>query len=73
MLIPVYTRQFERAFKRVRKRGKNLEKFKSIARTLAPWWWMVAFNLRFEGLPDQLCHRDSPLGRRTTQPLEQFV
>ena len=34
MRIPVYTRQFERDIKRARKRGKNLEKFKIIARTL---------------------------------------
>ncbi len=34
MRIPVYTRQFERDIERVRKRGKNLEKFKIIARTL---------------------------------------
>ena len=34
MRIPVYTRQFERDIKRVRKRGKNLQKFKIIARTL---------------------------------------
>lgn len=34
MRIPVYTRQFERDIKRVRKRGKNLEKFKIIARAL---------------------------------------
>ena len=34
MRIPVYTGQFERDIKRVRKRGKNLEKFKIIARAL---------------------------------------
>ena len=34
MRIPVYTRQFERDIKRVRKRGKNLQKFKIIARAL---------------------------------------
>ncbi len=34
MPIPVYTRQFERDIKRIGKRGKNLEKFKLIARTL---------------------------------------
>jgi hypothetical protein len=34
MHIPVYTRQFERDIKRVRKRGKNLEKFKIITRSL---------------------------------------
>jgi len=31
---PVYTRQFERDVKRVRKRGKNFEKLKIIARAL---------------------------------------
>jgi mRNA interferase YafQ len=31
---PVYTRQFEKDIKRVGRRGKNLEKFKIIARTL---------------------------------------
>ena len=34
MLKPVYTRQFERDLKRVRKRGKNLDKLKIIVRTL---------------------------------------
>ena len=34
MLIPVYTKQFERDVKRSRKRGKNLDKFKIVARTL---------------------------------------
>lgn len=34
MLIPVYTRQFERDLKRIRKRGKNLDKLKIIIRTL---------------------------------------
>ena len=34
MRTPVYTRRFERDIKRVGKRGKNLEKFKMIARTL---------------------------------------
>jgi len=34
MRVPVYTRQFERDIKRVRKRGRNLEKFKILARTL---------------------------------------
>jgi mRNA interferase YafQ len=31
---PVYTRQFERDIKRLQRRGKNIEKFKIIARTL---------------------------------------
>ena len=34
MLTPVYARQFERDLKRIRKRGKNLEKLKIIVRTL---------------------------------------
>jgi len=34
MSIPVYTRQFGKDIKRAIRRGKNLEKFKIIARTL---------------------------------------
>jgi mRNA interferase YafQ len=34
MRAPVYTRQFERDIKKARKRGKNLDKFKIIARAL---------------------------------------
>ena len=34
MPTPVYTRQFERDLKRIRKRGKNLDKLKIIVRTL---------------------------------------
>ncbi len=34
MLIPVYTRQFEKDVRRRLRRGKNLEKFKFIARAL---------------------------------------
>lgn len=34
MLTPVYTKQFEKDLKRNRKRGKNLDKFKIIARSL---------------------------------------
>ncbi|MBI5967946.1 MAG: type II toxin-antitoxin system YafQ family toxin [Deltaproteobacteria bacterium] len=34
MRIPAYTRQFGRDIRRARKRGRNLEKFKIIARTL---------------------------------------
>ena len=34
MRTPVYTRQFGRDIKRARKRGKNLDKFKIIARAL---------------------------------------
>ena len=34
MHIPVFTRQFERDLKLARRRGRNLEKFKIVARTL---------------------------------------
>jgi len=34
MLIPVYTKLFAKDVKRIKKRGKNLDKFKIIARTL---------------------------------------
>ena len=34
MLIPVYTRQFDRDVKRVRRRGKNLKKLEILIRTL---------------------------------------
>lgn len=34
MFKPVYTRQFERDLKKVRKRGNNLDKLKIIVRTL---------------------------------------
>jgi mRNA interferase YafQ len=34
MYTPVYTKQFERDIKRSQRRGKNLEKFKIIARAL---------------------------------------
>jgi mRNA interferase YafQ len=34
MFTPVYTKQFEKDLKRCRRRGKTLEKFKLIARTL---------------------------------------
>jgi mRNA interferase YafQ len=34
MYTPVYTRQFERDLKRAVRRGKNVEKFKIMARTL---------------------------------------
>ena len=34
MLTPVYTRQFERDVKRMLKRGKDPEKFKTVARML---------------------------------------
>jgi mRNA interferase YafQ len=34
MLIPIYTRQFERDLKRIKKRGKNIDKLKIILRSL---------------------------------------
>jgi len=34
MYIPVYTRQFERDIKRSVRRGKNMEKFKTLSRLL---------------------------------------
>ena len=34
MLKPVYSHQFERDLKKIRKRGKNLDKLKIIVRTL---------------------------------------
>ena len=34
MYIPVYTKQFEKDLKRCRRRHKNLDKFKILARTL---------------------------------------
>jgi mRNA interferase YafQ len=34
MLIPIYTRQFERDLKRIKKRGKNVNKLKIILRSL---------------------------------------
>jgi mRNA interferase YafQ len=34
MFTPVYTRQFEKDLKLCKRRGKNLEKFKILARTL---------------------------------------
>lgn len=34
MYSPVYTRQFEKDLKRCQRRGKNVEKFKILARTL---------------------------------------
>ena len=34
MFTPVYTKQFEKDIKRAKRRGKNLEKFKLIARSV---------------------------------------
>jgi len=34
MLTPIYTRQFERDLKRIKKRGKKIEKLKIILRSL---------------------------------------
>jgi mRNA interferase YafQ len=49
MRTPVYTKQFERDIKRSQRRGKNLEKFKIIARTL------------LSGKPLDAIHRDHRL------------
>ena len=49
MYIPVFTKQFEKDLKRARRRGKNVEKYKLIARTL------------LEGEPLDPIHRDHPL------------
>ena len=46
---PVYTRQFERDLKLAKRRGKNLEKFKIVARTL------------LDGQPLDPIHRDHKL------------
>ena len=34
MFTPVYTKQFEKDLKRCKRRGKNLDKFKILARSL---------------------------------------
>jgi mRNA interferase YafQ len=34
MYTPIYTKQFEKDLKRSRRRGKNIEKFKILAKTL---------------------------------------
>jgi mRNA interferase YafQ len=49
MYIPAYTRQFEKDLKRCKKRGKNIEKFKIVARTL------------LSGSPLDAIHRDHKL------------
>ncbi|MDD5483652.1 MAG: type II toxin-antitoxin system YafQ family toxin [Kiritimatiellae bacterium] len=49
MYTPVYTRQFEKDLKLAKRRGKNLEKFKIISRTL------------LAGQPLDLIHRDHRL------------
>ena len=49
MYTPVYTRQFERDLKLALRRGKNIEKFKIIARTL------------LAGRPLDAIHRDHRL------------
>ncbi len=49
MLAPVYTKQFERDTKRMKKRGKNLDKLKIIIRSL------------FEEKPIDAIHRDHQL------------
>jgi len=49
MPTPVYTRQFEKDIKRIKRQGKNLEKIKIIIRTL------------LQGKPLDLIHRDHKL------------
>ena len=49
MYTPVYTRQFERDLNRCKRRGKNLDKFKILARTL------------LSGEPLDAIHRDHKL------------
>ena len=49
MYVPVYTKQFERDVKRCGRRGKNLDKFKILARTL------------LAGNPLDAIHRDHKL------------
>jgi mRNA interferase YafQ len=49
MYNPVYTRQFQKDIKRCQRRGKDMEKFKSLARTL------------ISGQPLDLIHRDHKL------------
>ena len=49
MYTPVYARQFERDLKLAVRRGKNIDKFKIIARTL------------LDGLPLDSMHRDHRL------------
>ncbi len=49
MFTPVYTKQFEKDVKRCARRGKNMEKFKILARTLLP------------GNPLDAIHRDHKL------------
>lgn len=49
MFTPVYTKQFEKDMKRCARRGKNMEKFKILARTL------------LSGNPLDAIHRDHKL------------
>lgn len=49
MYSPVYTRQFEKDIRRSKRRGKNLDKFKILARTL------------LSGKPLDPIHRDHKL------------
>ena len=49
MYVPVYTRQFEKDLERCRRRGKDLEKFKILARVL------------IAGQPLDAIHRDHKL------------
>jgi len=49
MFTPIYTKQFEKDLKRCKRRGKNLDKFKILARTL------------ISGKPLDAMHRDHKL------------
>ena len=49
MYTPLYTKQFEKDIKRCRRRGKDFEKFKILARTL------------LAGRPPDAIHRDHKL------------
>ena len=66
MYTPVYTKQFEKDVKRSQRRGKNLEKFKILARTL------------LEGRQPDAIHRDHKLtgnlsGRRDSHIESDWV
>ena len=66
MYTPVYTKQFEKDVQRCQRRGKNLEKFKILARTL------------LEGRQSDAIHRDHKLtgnlsGRRDSHIESDWV
>lgn len=55
MFTPVYTKQFEKDVRLCVRQGKNLEKFKILARTL------------LSGAPPDAIHRDHRLSRRLAE------